>query len=84
MSLSRRSSARRRWRLFRYLLPALLVPFMVAGVALGLGYADRLRPPLTSALSAALDMEVASERLSLGLAGWAPRLTAHGPGSTLR
>lgn len=75
MSLSRRSSARRRWRLFRYLLPALLVPFMVAGVALGLGYADRLRPPLTSALSAALDTEVASERLSLGLAGWAPRLT---------
>ncbi len=79
MSPPRRSSAWRRWRLFRYLLPALLVPLLVAGLALGvawgLGYVDRLRPPLMASLSAALGTEVASERLHLGLAGLTPRLT---------
>ena len=73
MSPPRRSSVRRRWRLFRYPLLALLVLFTAVG--LGLGYADRLRPPLMAALSAALGQEVTSDRLRLGVAGLAPRLT---------
>ena len=75
MSPPRRSSARRRWRPFRYPLLALLVLVAAASLALGLGYADRLRPPLMAALSAALGREVTSERLHLGLAGLTPRLT---------
>ncbi len=75
MSPPRRSSARRRWRPFRYLLLALLVLVAAGSLALGLGYADGLRPPLMAALSAALGREVASERLHLRLVGLTPRLT---------
>ena len=77
MSPPRRSSAKRPWRLFRYLLLALLVLVAATSLALalGLGYVDRLRSPLVAALSAALGGEVTSERLVLGLAGLTPRLT---------
>ena len=75
MSPHRRSSARRPWRLFRYLLLALLVLVAAASLALGLGYTDGLRPHLMAALSAALGREVTGERLHLGLAGLTPRLT---------
>lgn len=79
MSPPRRSSARRRWRPFRYLLLALLVLVAATSLALalglGLGYVDRLRPPLMAAMSAALGREVTSERLHLRLAGLTPRLT---------
>lgn len=77
MSPPQRSPAGRTRRyLFRTILGLSLLGAL--GLALAIGYLDRLREPLIAGLSAALGMEVGLERLGLGLAGWSPRLTLEG------